>query len=254
MYCPNCRTQNGETSRFCFKCGSALPSQTVSHAPPPPSRGAPAAASSSLASSVAGAASAIGIQKLVLILIVIVVVAGVALVAVPRNPAEKVVEDMYNALTRGDMNAYMDTILPENRRMPNPWGALGAMSVSAGPVGFDIGKLIQMAIRDLRVSTVRASGDYALVKAEGYLRLPALSIEVHFCDEHDVRRRDGHWYVDVFASERQARLQEYQRQLLADLQTMPSSSSGDPFSDLLGHSPARNWNGPLTSASINDCI
>jgi hypothetical protein len=183
------------------------------------------------------------------IIVVLVAAVGVVLIAAPRHPAEKVVADMYDALVRSDMNAYMDAILPENRRVPNPWGALGALRVTAGPVGLDIGKLTQLALRDLRTSMVNASGDYALVKAEGYLRLPALSLEVRFCDEHDVRLRDGRWYVDVFAPERTARVQRYQQQLLADLQNAPTSSSGDVFTDMLGA-----LSGPQLERAANFCV
>ncbi len=236
MYCPSCGTPNADNSRFCMSCGAALQTTVPPRTPKPstPITSGASTAVSGAAGSVGQLIAAVGLVKLIVI-IVAIVLGGVVIVSLltPKNPAEKAVEDMYNALAKGDMNAYMDTILPTNRSMPNPLGVLGAMSISAGPVGFDVGKLTAMSFRDLRTHVVRATNDYALVQAEGYLRMQALGMEVHFCDQHDVRQQGGKWYVDVFAQERRNRMLQYQQRLLSEIQNSPGSSSGDPLAAAL---------------------
>jgi hypothetical protein len=40
MYCPNCGTPNADASKFCAKCGKAMPQSTPPAAPPQPNRSA----------------------------------------------------------------------------------------------------------------------------------------------------------------------------------------------------------------------
>lgn len=150
--------------------------------------------------------------------------------------AEVVVRKMYVALATGDQDAYMDTILPANRRVLNPMNLVPALSVG-GNVGvfgaeIDIGKLMKFSFKELNVRTVRSSSDYALVEARGIVRYPALGMEFNFCDQHDVRKENGHWYVDIYAPERQERvsrlLEKRQKEILSNPPT-PSGDMNDPI-------------------------
>lgn len=135
------------------------------------------------------------------------------------HPAERVVNDMYNAISESDIDAYMDAIHPENRKQPNIFGLLSAFSIALGPVRADLGKLTHISVRDVKVSLVREYSDsYVIVQAEGYLRYPILMLEFKFCDQHDVRRySDGNWYVDLYATERVERLNRILFQYQAEL-------------------------------------
>jgi len=155
--------------------------------------------------------------------------------ALNKHPAEKVVEEMYRAFSRGDMDGYMDTILPQNRRQPNPFGLLNAMSFSIGPVGFDVSKIMAVSIRDLKLKMLKVKDDYALVQAEGYVRYPIIMMEVRFCDQHDVRLQDGRWYVDVYAPERAQRLEKVlgiRQQELANMALNVHRATGRPGDEL----------------------
>lgn len=136
------------------------------------------------------------------------------------HPAERVVNDMYDAISDSDTDAYMDSIHPENRKQPNIFGLLSAFSIGIGPVSADLAKLTQISVRDLKVSIVHEYSDsYVIVQAEGFVRYPILMLEFSFCDQHDVRLySDGNWYVDLYAPKRIERLNrilvEYQTELL----------------------------------------
>ena len=127
-----------------------------------------------------------------------------------RAAAEAAVRKMYVALSSGDQDAYMDTILPSNRHVLNPMNLVPALSIGGNigvfGIGVDLGKLMQFSVRDLSVNTIKISSDYALVEARGIVRYPALGMEFNFCDQHDVRKENGHWYVDIYATERQERV------------------------------------------------
>lgn len=147
-------------------------------------------------------------RHLVWFLLLILFVFAVGGCGSAGTPPERVVRRMYTALSEGDMDAYMDTILPENRRQPNILGLLNVLSVGIGPIGVDLGELTDISIKDLKVTQLQATDGYALVQSEGNLRYPAFTMELQFCDQHDVRRAsDGNWYVDVYAPERTQRLE-----------------------------------------------
>lgn len=150
-------------------------------------------------------------------------------------PHERVVVEMYAALSAGDHDAYMDTLLPSNRQSPNLMGIMSAISLGLGPVGIDLGSLMQVSIRELNVRTVSISETYALVEARGLVRYPVLGLEYPFCDQHDVRLSNRNWYVDILASERQARVDRILEERLRSLPDMDDSQfSGDLFSQLAG--------------------
>lgn len=184
-----------------------------------------------------------------LFILVAVVIAGCD----SRHPAEKVVDRMYKALSKGDMSGYMDTILPQNRQQLNPFGLLSAMSFSVGPVGFDVSKLMAVSIRDLKLKTLSLKDNYALIQAEGYVRYPVFMMEVRFCDQHDVRLQDGEWYVDVYAPERAERLERIlgirQQELEAMARNAPPAS-GQPEDELL---TALGMLGPSMEKALNLC-
>lgn len=144
---------------------------------------------------------------------------------------ERVVESMYEALGEADTDAYLDAILPENRKQPNMMGLLSAFSLNIGPVGLDLGKLTGFSVRDLEFEELVRENDYALVRVRGNMRYPILMMEVPFCDEHDVRLIDGAWYVDVYAPERAGRLE---RVLGIRQQELEQLSSDAEYQTLMG--------------------
>ena len=149
------------------------------------------------------------------------------------DPKVALVRKMYDSLSKGDTNGYMDTILPENRTNQNPLGLFNALSLSLsyGPVGVNISDLTSFSISDLKVKTLSSTNDNAVVQAEGNLRYPLLTIEMYFCDTHDLRKVNGQWYVDVYAPEKQARVE----QLLAAKQgAIMNSFAGVSEDDLAG--------------------
>lgn len=135
-----------------------------------------------------------------------------------RHPAEPVVENMYAALAANDMDAFMDTMLPANRRQPNPFMLIRGLVIGYGPVGIDLAQLTDISIPEVEVRVIQAGDGYALVQAEGYVRYPSLLLELPFCDQHDARLEDGQWYVDVYAPEREARLSRLMEQRAQALQ------------------------------------
>jgi len=118
-----------------------------------------------------------------------------------------VVHKMYDAVASGDMNAYMDTQTPDSFTQPSMYGALSALSLSVGPVGLDFSKLMKVGIGNLKLTIVSSTDDYAVVQAEGQIRIVAFLVQYNFCDQHDVRKINGKWYVDPNAPERTARIQ-----------------------------------------------
>lgn len=122
---------------------------------------------------------------------------------------EKVVEQMYQALQEGDSDAYMDTLLPENRSMPDLDGVLGTLlgsvGMSAGPVGVNLGGLLRPTFKNLEIRTVSKDGDHAVVEARGAMRM--MMMEFPFCETHDLTREGGRWYIDKFHPARSMRLE-----------------------------------------------
>lgn len=148
-----------------------------------------------------------------------------------RHPAVKVVEAMYAATSEGDMNAYMDAMLPENRRQPNPFGLLTALEFNIGPVGLDM-EPGSFTFSDVTYSVLHSTDEYALVQAEGMARVTLLLWELPFCDQHDVRLVGERWYVDAYAPEREERL----RQVMAERQESLQDGGlpGRDINDLFG--------------------
>lgn len=153
---------------------------------------------------------------------------------------------MYKAILQNDPDAYMDVILPANRRVLNPVNMLQALSLGYSAGGFgvslDIGQLTKISFRDLDVEVVSVDGAYALVRATGNVRYPGLMLELPFCDMHDLRLESGKWYVDVYASERKeriARIVEKKQAALGSSQgVIPTPSSElDLTSLLMGFGP-----------------
>ena len=125
-----------------------------------------------------------------------------------RHPAERVVANYYVALNDGDSDALMDAVEPADRNVMTTglMGLLDALSVSIGPLGIDLGQLTEVSIRDLRLDVESEAADYALVRAAGVIRYPALGTEVPFCFMHDVRRGGDAWYIDLDGPENAERL------------------------------------------------
>jgi hypothetical protein len=144
-----------------------------------------------------------------------------------QDPKITLVRKMYNSLAKGDANGYLDTILPQDRTMPNPLGLLSAihLSFSYGPFGLDLSQLTKFSINDLKVKIIYSTDDYAIVQAEGGLRYPLLITEIQFCDTHDLRKVNGRWYVDVLAPEKQARVENILAQKQGVIQNELSGAS-----------------------------
>ena len=185
------------------------------------------------------------LRRRLLPLLLILAIFSVAACSSPGEEAKKPVEQMYKAMATRDMNAYMDTILPENRSRPNPLSLLSILGalvpdLGIGDFNLDLGGLLgniaQVSIQDLKLTVEEERDGYVLVRAEGRMRYPGLFFETAFCDEHDVRQVEGKWYVDVFAPEREARLQAILgslQQELGALATAAPSLTGNLEIDLL---------------------
>lgn len=159
-------------------------------------------------------------RSTLIIATLVLAVTAIFLAGCNTNSPEGVVKRMYEAISKGDTDKYMDTILPENRRQPNPFGLINAISIGIDPISLDLSKITAVSVRDLKLSIIATSDDYALVQAKGKIRYPILTMELDFCDQHDVRNVDGTWYVDVYAPERATRLEEIlglRQQELADM-------------------------------------
>ena len=149
---------------------------------------------------------------------------------------EKVVAQMYEALEEGDANAYMDTLLPENRSMPDLDGVLamllGGVGLSAGPVGVDLGGLLSPNFQNMEFKTVSKDGQHAVVEARGVMRM--MMMEFSFCDTHDLTREGGRWYIDKFHPARQPRLERLlernQERLMAQVGT--AAAQTDSLDDI----------------------
>lgn len=147
------------------------------------------------------------VKWLILFIIVVSSLCGCSLLTAFEDPKVAVVRKMYDSYSNGDMNAYIDTQLPENLTQPNYSGAITALSLSVGPVGLDFSKLLKVTIGNLTLKIVSSTDDYALVQAQGSIRLVAFLVQYKFCDQHDVRKVDGNWYIDANAPERTVRIQ-----------------------------------------------
>lgn len=144
-----------------------------------------------------------------------------------RHPAERTVAGYYIGVARGDTDAVMDAVEPADRNLTGMGllNLLDALSLSLGPVGIDLGTLTEFTISGLKLELLDESADYALVRAAGNIRYRTLGLEVPFCDTHDVRRAgDGHWYMDLNAAERLARIERILPLREAELNALTASS------------------------------
>ena len=146
----------------------------------------------------------------------------------PKSP-ERVVILMYKSISENDENAYIETMLPENRFLPNIFGLMSAVSLISDIVEVDISRFTKISIKNLQVKVIKKYKNYALVQAEGKIRYPLLALELQFCDQHDVRylEEDGNWYVDMYAPERIARLEKILAIKQQELQAMVNNPSFD---------------------------
>lgn len=165
-------------------------------------------------------------------LLVILLTAGCG-----SEPPEAVVARMYNAINEGDSDAYLDTLLPSTRKRPDLGGIIlslaAGMSLSAGPVGFDIGGMLVPKTGDMQFRVMSQDGDYAVVEARGLVRM--MMMEFKFCDTHDVIRVGGRWYVDATHPARVQRVSRYSDRNAKTLQAQGYSIQNpeDPLADPL---------------------
>lgn len=149
----------------------------------------------------------------------------------PNRSPETVVKAMYESLSESDMDGYMDTLHPSNRRVPNPVGLLSSLSMGIGAqvgffgINFDLSGLFKFSFRNLNLQIIRQQGDYALVEARGSYRIPMLMMEMIFCEQHDVVRDGGKWYIDMMHPNREQRFERIiamqQAQLEQQQQNLP---------------------------------
>ncbi len=123
------------------------------------------------------------------------------------NTPDVVVRQMYVALSEGDTNAYMDNILPDNRKQPGLLGLLSVLIEVLKSLGIDLSPITEVMYNDVKTTLLFQKDNKALVRAEGGLRFLTWQVELHFCDEHDMRLVDGQWYVDTNSPERVERIQ-----------------------------------------------
>lgn len=159
----------------------------------------------------------------------------------PNSPSGAI-ERMYDAISERNLDDYMSALRPANRRQPNIVGLLAAISVVGveyGPVTVEFDSLLQTPIHDVQTRIVYQTSDYALVQARGNIRMPILLMEVPFCEEHDVVRENGEWYVDIYHPNRNQRTEQLLARLENNLASHLTSnsqsnqgSSGDLFTEL----------------------
>lgn len=145
-----------------------------------------------------------------------------------RHPAEQVVTSYYVALNDDDSDALMDAVEPADRNVMTTglMSLLDALSLSIGPLGIDLGQLTDVSIRDLRLDVASEAAGYALVRAAGVIRYPALGTEAPFCFMHDVRRSGNAWYIDLDGPENAERLARILPARQAEAAAL-AASSGD---------------------------
>lgn len=127
--------------------------------------------------------------------------------------AERVVNDMYLAISSDNQPAYMDTISPNSRSAFRWDKVLRAMILMSNldafplPLGLqmDFGSLLAAEYHDLRISGTYQPDGHVIVRAEGSAYFIQSTFGYPMCDTWDVRRYDNQWLVDVEAPERKDR-------------------------------------------------
>ncbi len=151
----------------------------------------------------------------------------------PNAPAN-VVKRMYDAQARNDMNAYLDTLVPEARAQPqlNLQSLLGSMSFSALGIGFGLSEAVKYQFSQMNAQVLEQQDQTALVQTRGNFRMTGIVVmEVPFCGEHEIRLVDGQWLVDLTSPtqyERVQRIAAVRQQEVNDL-----SENASPPLDLL---------------------
>lgn len=140
----------------------------------------------------------------------------------PNSPAN-VVRRMYDASASNDMNAYLDTLVPEARSQPqiNLQSLFGSMSLSAMGIGIGLGDAVKFHFSQTDAQVLEQQDSTALVQIRGNFRLTGIVVmEVPFCGEHETRLVDGKWLVDVVSptqAERVQRIAAMRQQEMNDL-------------------------------------
>lgn len=151
---------------------------------------------------------------------------------------EQVVRAKYDALSQQDLNAYVSTVLPDQRAQ------IGAMNVMAGamtsafiavdPLGMNMGGWMDALAgasyeyREMRYDVVEQTGDYALVKAYGTLSVGSMA-NFTYCMYQDVRNVGGTWYNDELSPDKQQRVQMMMQRRMQELNQVAQSSGVDPL-------------------------
>lgn len=148
---------------------------------------------------------------------------------------EKAVLAAFRAMEANDANAYLDVVDPQFRSNVGNYfffsqflSAVLELSGLGGTLGKDASRV---NFRDLTAQVIDIQDTLALVRASGFIRSPAFAVEQAFEDISLVRQIGGRWFISSTPTasetasatqtarqneEQQAKLEEQQRQLLAN--------------------------------------
>lgn len=159
-----------------------------------------------------------------------------------RDDPTYVVRIKYDALSRKDQNAYLDTIVPETRgnaaTINSLASGLATAFIQLDPFNINRGDWmsfvadVTITYDKMEYSIVEQSDEHALVKASGKLTVAPIA-EYHFCMYQDVQKVNGQWNNDEYSQKRILRLQDMMQQKIQKLKELEQSSGVD---SLLGSS------------------
>lgn len=152
-----------------------------------------------------------------------------------RGP-EQIVRAKYDALSQQNLDAYVSTVVPEQRAQISTMNVLASAMTSAfiavDPVGMNVGGWMDALAgasyqyRDMRFEVVEQTSDYALVKAQGTLSIGSMA-NFSYCMYQDVRNIAGTWYNDELAPQKQQRMQQIMQNRIQELNQLAQSTGAD---------------------------
>jgi hypothetical protein len=151
---------------------------------------------------------------------------------------EHVVRAKYEALSTQDMEAYIVTVVPEQRTQITTMNVMASVMTSAfiavDPLGMNTGGWMDAvagasyAYQDMQYAVIEQTDDYALVKAQGTLSIGSMA-NFSYCMYQDVRNVAGTWYNDELAPQKQQRMQMIMQNRMQDLNELAQSTGVDPL-------------------------
>lgn len=148
-----------------------------------------------------------------------------------------IVRAKYDALSRNDQNAYLDTIVPDTRAQIGTLNvmanAMTAAFINLDPLDMNYGGWMdsvagmRFEYRDMKYDIIEQTNDYALVKAYGTLQTGVVNFK--YCMYQDVRKVGGVWYNDELSDKKQQRTVTLVERQMQRLNTIANSVGVDPL-------------------------